>query len=752
MATEITNPTNKKTHAAGQWANVSSDHVSNKIAKAFPDEGQREVALRFLADMINVANDLNPRNWVLTLGRGRALRLISGRPFVVELVNNHVTVFATRSVLPPDLKDYLLENFTAAWQFKMYPDGLILDLPGSKLPELLPAVREAVIATIRMTAASTYRSAFAASYVPSAISFLDDRLSTKLPRPDVSQAEKMQFWKISTQGLGQVVDRLLKSEIVALDFDRATFDIRDAQPNSASDVQAEFANHGVTIDLAPNHAPAQLWAFLDTVKVGDRVYLTYGGMIRGAGFVTGEYQFGEESETFQHQRAVKWELIKIPIASLPTQVASTLQTAYKTLQQLDASEGMEIERIISEVEFGDDEWHSAYRTVFSRAKLTYSAWQQAVFFTALQTKGFVILSGISGTGKTKIAQAFAAALPQSDDGSRNVEFLTVRPDWRDSKSLIGYHNPLTDRYEWTPFLRFLLRACQSWEERDGLAWFVILDEMNLAHVEHYFAEMLSIIESGRDDDGWSRESIAIPSTGGEGSPPASIKLPPNLHIIGTVNLDDTTHAFSPKVLDRAFALEFSDVSFIDYLKPGAATASEPDPLDASDILNALSSDGSFPRVDKAALAATLATDDRPRVWLESLNRRLRPHHLHFGFRVFDEVVAFVSYGMSNGLFLGMPPNGDEVTAAFDAAAMMKILPKFHGSRSRLDMPLKIVLAWCLNPTFPDLETIQACIAKTNSPQEMELALLALPFHFPKTAERTIRLLWTAHVEGFAAFG
>ena len=152
------------------------------------------------------------------------------------------------------------------------------------------------------------------------------------------------------------------------------------------------------------------------------------------------------------------------------------------------------------------DWHAAYRKLFANEGLHYTQWQQAVFFTALQTKGFVILSGISGTGKTKIAQAFSAALPQPDDG-RNVEFLTVRPDWRDSKSLLGYHNPITDRYEWTPFLRFLLRASESWKARDGLAWFVILDEMDLAHVEHYFAELLSVLESGRDDEGWTREAI-----------------------------------------------------------------------------------------------------------------------------------------------------------------------------------------------------------------------------------------------------
>ena len=104
-------------------------------------------------------------------------------------------------------------------------------------------------------------------------------------------------------------------------------------------------------------------------------------------------------------------------------------------------------------------------------------------------------------------------LPQPAEGANHL-FVTVRPDWRDSKSLLGYYNPLTGTYEWTPFLRFLLRAEQNHKSKDKLAWFVILDEMNLAHVEYYFADLLSVLESGRDEDGWTREPLrwVIPMT------------------------------------------------------------------------------------------------------------------------------------------------------------------------------------------------------------------------------------------------
>ena len=311
--------------------------------------------------------------------------------------------------------------------------------------------------------------------------------------------------------------------------------------------------------------------------------------------------------------------------------------------------------------------------------------------------------------------------------------------------------PFTDRYEWTPFLRFILRARESWERRDGLAWFVILDEMNLAHVEHYFAELLSLLESGRDSDGWTREAIQLPSNGDDDSPPPSLKLPPNLHIIGTVNLDETTHAFSPKVLDRAFVMELSDVSFTGF--PFAIATG--DSLSAGErdaLLDAFSMEGTFPRIDQAAISARLAVDGRPRDWLESLNRLLRPHHMHFGYRVFAEIMAFVDLGMNNDLFSGFSESADALVTTFDAAVLMKVLPKFHGSRARLEGPLTKVLGWCLNPEYPDIQTIETAINQAASPNALEAKLLDLTYAFPETAHRAIRLLWSAQVEGFAAFG
>ena len=503
--------------------------------------------------------------------------------------------------------------------------------------------------------------------------------------------------------------------------------------------------------------------------------------------------------------------------------------------------------------------------------LYFTDWQIATFYTALQTKGFVILSGISGTGKTKLAQAFAEMLPspasQSDvtdddvialtvqpymakysriiipkraarlfeplppgearqvtlrygdksskgrlaysvypgtnyiglylrgeakqwfeqnfkpadtliltpelngDGelegfglareqdlkpsavdeprSHNHLFVPVRTDWRDSKSLLGYYNPLTESYEWTAFLRFLLRAAQSYSRKDGMAWFVILDEMNLARVEYYFADLLSILESGRDHDGWTREPLRLvyPENAEGELPPAELRLPPNLYVVGTVNVDETTHAFSPKVLDRAFTLELTEADFSAYPSGQSGASGHLSDGERQGLLDNFSFSGRFAQMDKAAIAAMVGRRLEVRARLQTLNSLLRQQDLHFGYRVFDEITTFLIAAERNLIFESL--GGFEF--AFDAAVLMKVLPKFNGSRGKLEMPLKAVLAWCINPDAPDAEGIDGALQNVQS-NIVRAALASLDYRYPKTADRTGRMLSMLYTDGFASFG
>lgn len=168
------------------------------------------------------------------------------------------------------------------------------------------------------------------------------------------------------------------------------------------------------------------------------------------------------------------------------------------------------------------------------------------YHLALQSRGFVILSGVSGSGKTWLAQAYARAI--------NAVSLTVpvAPNWTTNEDLLGYTDPIHGQYRDTDFSRFLREAATNHSRSEKLGrpsreYHLILDEMNLARVEYYFARFLSVMET-RMRDGTA--SIGL----GDND---SVRLPPNLKFIGTVNVDETTHGFADKVYDRAQLIEIT---------------------------------------------------------------------------------------------------------------------------------------------------------------------------------------------------
>lgn len=176
------------------------------------------------------------------------------------------------------------------------------------------------------------------------------------------------------------------------------------------------------------------------------------------------------------------------------------------------------------------------------------------YITSLLAKPFVILAGNSGTGKTRIAKQFAEYLEVECHGGKNWALVPVGADWTDNTRVMGFYNPLADegkgRYEKTEILKLIERA----NENRDVPFFLILDEMNLSHVERYFADFLSHMETPDLEfaldgyDGYVNEA---------GEKVETLRYPSNLFVVGTVNIDETTYMFSPKVLDRANVIEFS---------------------------------------------------------------------------------------------------------------------------------------------------------------------------------------------------
>lgn len=277
--------------------------------------------------------------------------------------------------------------------------------------------------------------------------------------------------------------------------------------------------------------------------------------------------------------------------------------------------------------------------------------------------------------------------PSGEDGAR-LATIAVRSDWTDPRGLIGYFNPLTSTYVRTTLVDLLLRAGDD----PGRPYLVLLDEMNLARVEYYFSDFLSALESdepltlmspGVADENAAREE----ATDADVELPANLEIPPNVSFVGTVNVDETTHPFSPKVLDRANVIEFSDVEVERALGHGDEAP------DAGLRLLGGTVDPAWLCTDrKEALAAKSTAHERDDFTeaLEDVHGILALSDRQFGYRVIDEISGFVGHALEKA-------DGESeavIKIAFDLQLRQKVIPKLSGGRE-LEEPLAHLLHYCL---------------------------------------------------------
>jgi hypothetical protein len=315
---------------------------------------------------------------------------------------------------------------------------------------------------------------------------------------------------------------------------------------------------------------------------------------------------------------------------------------------------------------------------FQLAGLYYDQELLVCYVAALLAKRFVILTGLSGSGKTKLAQAFAHWIA----GPGHYEIVAVGANWTSNEHILGYADALDPtRYVRTDALNLIVSA----RETPDMPHFLILDEMNLSHVEQYFADLLSSIESGapvRLHNAVDEKGNSIDIQGIE----ASLGLPPNLFIIGTVNVDETTYMFSPKVLDRSNVIEFrvsrDDIEV--YFNDSGSV----------DLERLTGSGVEYARVFLEASEESPDLDDdmKDRIKEEFMLMfdLLEEYGAEFGFRTVNEVIRFICFylRLSNSAQSGWNPN------AVDAQIMQKILPKLHGSRRQLEPLLSALAALC----------------------------------------------------------
>ena len=403
----------------------------------------------------------------------------------------------------------------------------------------------------------------------------------------------------------------------------------------------------------------------------------------------------------------------------------------------------------------------------------------ARYLAALLSKPFVILAGVSGTGKSKLAELVAeyygvappaTTVPEQSPATGDAfEFkaakgphdptrfalVAVRPDWTDNQSILGFVNPITEGYESTQALELVLRAeralSAATEKASAPRYFMLLDEMNLSRVEHYFSDWLACSESRRlgPDGSISQQPVplhrskekmktTLTSLGRstETLPvPASLALPTNLMITGTVNVDETTYGFSPKVLDRAMVLEFDEVN-LEHLRTGTVDV-----------------DGGAYRFPETLPPFQLATPEDYRALdqavhkhLVALNKILEEARLHLGYRAAVEVALFIKlYG---DILPERFPDEDSASEdelgsrsrlALDAAVLQKVLPRLSGNRAKLEGPLATLCGY-----LRDLERSAAGVGLADFDPAAEARL-------PKSYRRAVEMLGSLRDFGFVSF-
>ncbi|WP_042149690.1 McrB family protein [Paucisalibacillus sp. EB02] len=331
------------------------------------------------------------------------------------------------------------------------------------------------------------------------------------------------------------------------------------------------------------------------------------------------------------------------------------------------------------------------------------------FFLSLKTKPFVILSGISGTGKTMIVRWFAEAIGATEANGQ-FTIIPVRPDWSDGSDLLGYTDIKGDFKE-GPLTKVIKTASDHPEK----PYIVLLDEMNLARVEYYFSDILSVMESRSfNEEGDIVTSVVLT----EEIAGKNFYLPANLYIVGTVNMDETTHPFSKKVLDRANTIEFNRVqlNYLDFLQE----LEEVEPIAIQqEVLES-----------KYVHLKDLYKDNPDVVHkvtreLEVVNKILEKIQAHVGYRVRDEICMYIAYSEEGQVM--------DFNQAMDHCLLQKILPRISGSDSRVKDVLDELIKLCAFEISEDVDNVDLTYAK-----------------YPKSAEKLIEMRRRL-VDGFTSF-
>lgn len=360
------------------------------------------------------------------------------------------------------------------------------------------------------------------------------------------------------------------------------------------------------------------------------------------------------------------------------------------------------------------------------------------FLLSLKAKPFLILSGISGVGKSVLPKAIMRAV-----GNENCTPIAVAPDWTDNMDMLGFFN-LEGEFIEGEFTTIIKKAFSD----PHIPYFVILDEMNLARVEYYFAQILSVMESRFFNDLLSRveydqyifntstRSRLLDTGDNQNDVLANLKIPHNVFIIGTVNVDESTHPFSKKVLDRANVLEINNVN----LKLGI----EDIELEESTYVfqgNTTEFVGTVTNIQELKqqweanmeLSAQLNHIETINLWvneLESFNILLGRLKFNIGLRVRDEVCIYLYYAALNNLD---NLREDWWHKYFDNQLVQKLLTRLFGEIDDLEPLLIQLFNKCFKEENGIYDDAEAICQIANVPEEIGII-------YPKAAVKLHNML------------
>ena len=325
-------------------------------------------------------------------------------------------------------------------------------------------------------------------------------------------------------------------------------------------------------------------------------------------------------------------------------------------------------------------------------------------FLSIKTKPFIILAGLSGTGKSRLVRTLAyqfnniaADKTSGKNPPSNFQMIKVKPNWHDSSELLGYESRISgkDRFVATDFIRFIVKASQHPET----PFFLCLDEMNLAPVEQYFAEYLSAVETRRLNGGriktdalisgkliskyanktdgvdtayelWSELELSDTVIQDE-LKANGIGLPSNLIVMGTVNMDETTHSFSRKVLDRAMTIEMNDINLSEGLGEDTDDWNYPAEPFKKELVLSEKTQGTEVFAELSTTGIEIIT------YLDLINTKLESSPFKIAYRVRDE---FLLYAFNYSLLETKPD--DWLKNVLDEMTLMKILSRIEGDEDR----------------------------------------------------------------------